>query len=84
MSSSSIQSPILLQPRSVIHRDDYPALEFVGHDESVGGAAELLNTGTSAQINLPNRHRKPFIQGGPLNGKFIFEQIHFHWADNDK
>lgn len=23
------------------------------------------------------------MQGGPITGKFIFEQMHFHWADHD-
>jgi carbonic anhydrase len=22
--------------------------------------------------------------GGPLNGTYIFEQLHFHWGENDR
>lgn len=25
----------------------------------------------------------PYISGGPLTDRYIFEQIHFHWADCD-
>lgn len=25
----------------------------------------------------------PYITGGPLTGRYIFEQIHFHWSDCD-
>ena len=33
---------------------------------------------------LAKREQKPFITGGPLkNEKYIFEQLHFHWADSD-
>lgn len=26
---------------------------------------------------------KPTISGGPLNGTYIFAQLHFHWGGND-
>lgn len=26
---------------------------------------------------------RPFISGGPLNQWYIFEQLHFHWAEKD-
>lgn len=33
---------------------------------------------------MPNRNKKPYIIGGPLKEKYIFEQLHWHWADNDE
>jgi len=25
----------------------------------------------------------PTVSGGPLNGLYEFNQLHFHWGDND-
>lgn len=25
----------------------------------------------------------PRVRGGPLDGDYIFSQMHFHWGDND-
>jgi carbonic anhydrase len=81
MSTAPVQSPIALEIREAEYDDEARPLEFVGHWDKVGGAAELINTGTSAMITLPNRNRKPYIIGGPLGDqKFIFEQIHWHWV----
>lgn len=27
--------------------------------------------------------KKPSISGGPLNGRYEFAQLHFHWGEND-
>ena len=80
MSTTPVQSPIALEIRTAEFKDDAPALEYVGHWDQIGGSAEMINTGTSAMIMLPNRNRKPYITGGPLNDKYIFEQLHFHWV----
>ena len=26
---------------------------------------------------------RPSIEGGGLNGKYIFQQLHFHWAEDN-
>lgn len=81
MSTAPVQSPIALQLRDAEFQDDAVPLEYVGHWDKVGGSAEMINTGSSAMITLPNRNKKPYIIGGPLKGeKYIFEQIHFHWV----
>ena len=80
MSTAPVQSPIALQLRDAEFQDDAVPLEFVGHWEKVGGFAEMINTGSSAMITFPNRNKKPYIVGGPLKDKYIFEQIHFHWV----
>lgn len=83
MSNAPVQSPIALEIREAEYQDDATPLEYVGHWDRIGGAAEMINTGTSAMITLPNRNKKPFIVGGPLKDqKFIFEQIHFHWVSS--
>lgn len=80
MSTTPVQSPIALQLRDAEIQDHAVPLEFVGHWDKVGGPAEIINTGSSAMITFPNRNKKPFLIGGPLKEKFIFEQIHFHWV----
>lgn len=82
MFSEAVQSPIALNLRDAEIHDDLPPLRFVGHTEKVGGFAEIINTGTSAMITMPNRNKMPYLEGGPLNGKYIFEQIHFHWVSS--
>jgi len=83
MSSENVQSPIALEIRDAEFDDEAVPLEFVGHWDRIGGSAEMINTGTSAMIMLPNRNKKPYIVGGPLKDKYIFEQIHFHWVGLD-
>ena len=80
MSTDPVQSPIALQLRDAEFDDDAVPLQYFGHSDKVGGCAEMINTGTSAMITFPNRNKKPYIIGGPLKQKFIFEQIHFHWV----
>lgn len=80
MSTEPVQSPIALQLRDAEFQDDATPLEYFGHWEKVGGTAEIVNTGSSVMITFPNRNKKPYIIGGPLKEKFIFEQIHFHWV----
>lgn len=76
----AVQSPIALQLRDAEVLDDAVSLEFVGHCEKVGGFSEMINTGSSVMISFPNRHQRPYIKGGPLKEKYIFEQLHFHWV----
>lgn len=80
MSTAPVQSPIALDIRGAEFTDNAAPLEYFGHYDQIGGSAEMINTGTSAMIMLPNRNRKPYISGGPLNDKYIFEQLHFHWV----
>lgn len=79
-----VQSPIAISTRSSDYLDDIEPLEYHGHWEAVGVAA-VENTGTSAMIKFARRAHQPYIVGGPLHGeRYIFEQLHFHWADTDE
>lgn len=80
-----VQSPIAISLRSSNYIDDIAPLEFHGHTDA-DGIAHIENTGQTAVITFSQRVQQPFIVGGPLtdNSKFIFEQIHFHWADTDE
>lgn len=80
----AVQSPIEFNTRGISHSSsELPPLIYNGHF-SAEGVAAILNTGTSTNITLGKRTVQPYITGGPLNDqKFIFEQLHFHWADHD-
>lgn len=39
--------------------------------------------GFSVKVTL-NASETPVISGGPLVGKYILAQFHFHWGSNDK
>lgn len=77
-----VQSPIEISNRVIEHMDDIDPLEYHGHWEPVG-IARVHNTGTSAKVTF-RRKEQPYIIGGFLGDeKFVFEQLHFHWADTD-
>lgn len=81
---TAVQSPIALCPRQSDYLDDAEPLEYHGHWEPVGVAC-VQNTGTSAMVTFSKRPHQPYIIGGPLGkDKYIFEQLHFHWADTDE
>lgn len=80
----AVQSPIAISTRSSDYLDDLAPLEYHGHWEAVG-VSWVENTGTSAMIKFARRPHQPYIIGGPLRDeKYIFEQLHFHWADTDE
>lgn len=79
----AVQSPIAISTREANYKDDVEPLEYHGHWEAIG-AARVENTGTSAMITFARRPQKPYIIGGPLKERYIFEQLHFHWADTDE
>ncbi|KAG8262850.1 hypothetical protein J6590_045048 [Homalodisca vitripennis] len=46
--------------------------------------AKLQNSGHSAVVYIyGDKFQKPFLKGGPLQQRFIFEQMHFHWGKED-
>lgn len=79
-----VQSPILISSRESKIDDKVKPLEFRGYFED-DGRAIIENTGQSARVTLHDRKMRPFIEGGPLksNERYIFEQMHFHWAEKD-
>lgn len=79
-----VQSPISISLRSSKVVDKVKPLKYVGYWEK-DGQAIIENTGTSAKVTFHNRKHLPFICGGPLqlNDRYIFEQMHFHWAEKD-
>lgn len=29
------------------------------------------------------KSQRPYLTGGPLEGNYVFSQVHFHWGPND-
>ncbi|CAH1186924.1 unnamed protein product [Phyllotreta striolata] len=76
------QSPIELTHDDSIDHDHFEPLEFHGHWDE-GGDATFTNNGFTATLRFMNREL-PSLRGGPLHeDEFVFEQLHFHWSDDD-
>lgn len=80
--SAPVQSPISLSQRTTNFKDCLHPLEYFGHWDGKG-RAKIVNNGASAMITFSDRPYQPFVIGGPLEGKYIFEQLHFHWGVED-
>ncbi|CAB0032454.1 unnamed protein product [Trichogramma brassicae] len=39
--------------------------------------------GAHALLHAPNSSEQAYMSGGPLKGIYAFEQLHFHWGEND-
>nr|XP_036218268.1 carbonic anhydrase-like [Bactrocera oleae]XP_036218274.1 carbonic anhydrase-like [Bactrocera oleae]XP_036218279.1 carbonic anhydrase-like [Bactrocera oleae]XP_036218285.1 carbonic anhydrase-like [Bactrocera oleae]XP_036218291.1 carbonic anhydrase-like [Bactrocera oleae]XP_036218293.1 carbonic anhydrase-like [Bactrocera oleae]XP_036218295.1 carbonic anhydrase-like [Bactrocera oleae] len=79
--SGKHQSPINIDSVNVIRRT-YPPLSADNFgSEPISG--EILNNGHTVVVRLEYAKKRPTVSGGPLVGEFIFEQLHFHWGDND-
>ncbi|XP_031637848.1 carbonic anhydrase 1-like [Contarinia nasturtii] len=82
----SFQSPIDLRMNDVKIAKHLVPLRFFGHWNREG-EAYIENTGKSAEIKFEGRDKQPYILTGGLfdhGGRYIFEQIHFHWGENNE
>ncbi|XP_020714425.1 carbonic anhydrase [Ceratitis capitata] len=79
--SGKHQSPINIDSVNVIRRTYQPLRpkKF----ESTPQSGEILNNGHTVVVRLEYDEQRPTVSGGPLDGEFVFEQLHFHWGDND-
>lgn len=92
---SSIQSPIALSFRDTDFIDNAKPLEYHGYWDA-NRIAYVENTGQSALVTFSNERKQqqqqqqesqlPYIEGGllPLNERYIFAQLHFHWSNSDE
>merc|ERR1712079_572679 len=58
-----------------------PDLEFHNYDDLFNDV-ELVNNGHSLQLDKKHKKHQISISGGGLDGRYYFEQLHFHWGDN--
>ncbi|XP_017488485.1 PREDICTED: carbonic anhydrase 7, partial [Rhagoletis zephyria] len=80
--SGKHQSPINIDSLNVIRRTFPQPLKFQWFQLTPKNA-EILNNGHTVVVRLEYKDERPTISGGPLDGSFAFEQLHFHWGDND-
>ncbi|XP_055586022.1 putative carbonic anhydrase 3 isoform X2 [Uranotaenia lowii] len=71
------QSPIDINSKAAV-RGAYPEFDFDGYDDALTGAS-YINNGHTVQLNR-GADSEIAIKGGGLRGKYIFEQMHFHWS----
>ncbi|XP_050077518.1 carbonic anhydrase-like [Anopheles maculipalpis] len=70
------QSPIDLTQTAAV-RGEFAPLFFSNYKLPIK-QAQLVNTGHSVQIS--NKDSAVTIQGGGLGGRFVLDQMHFHWG----
>lgn len=73
------QSPIDIEEKDVTNAT-FPLLQYSGLERS--HTAFMTNNGHTAMIQSFDPDL-PTISGGPLNGTYVFQQLHFHWGQND-
>ncbi|GLV42112.1 Carbonic anhydrase 3 [Carabus blaptoides fortunei] len=77
-----VQSPIKLNHEDSNEYDHFEPLEFHGHWDNEGSAT-FTNNGYTATLRFVDREL-PVLKGGPLHDdSFVFEQLHFHWSEDD-
>ncbi|XP_053603876.1 carbonic anhydrase 1 [Plodia interpunctella] len=76
------QSPIAISLQRCPTWTSLEPLRFQGYwdNESKG---VLVNTGSTAYFTFDASAIRPKLNGGPLLGDYIFEQMHFHWSVDD-
>ncbi|KZC05968.1 Carbonic anhydrase 2, partial [Dufourea novaeangliae] len=73
------QSPIDIEDKDV-RTASFPALEFSNIQRP--HTAYMTNNGHTVMIASKDSDI-PTISGGPLNDTYVFQQLHFHWGQND-
>ncbi|XP_063980906.1 carbonic anhydrase 13-like [Diachasmimorpha longicaudata] len=74
------QSPINIEEH-IVKNVSFPQLQFLGFKSSRGCSIE--NNGHTVMMKM-NKTDGPSIFGGPLGShEYVFEQLHFHWGEND-
>ncbi|KFB37844.1 AGAP004895-PA-like protein [Anopheles sinensis] len=70
------QSPIDLTQAAAV-RGEFAPFQFNNYKLPIK-QAQLVNTGHSVQVN--NADPAVSLQGGGLPGRFVLDQMHFHWG----
>ncbi|XP_065226610.1 carbonic anhydrase 13-like isoform X2 [Planococcus citri] len=74
------QSPINIHTDR-IDKISMPPLDTHSYEE-LDDSAELIcfNAGHTIECKVKNGTNPPYIQGGPLPAKYIFDNMHWHWG----
>ncbi|KAK0093777.1 hypothetical protein PV326_012688 [Microctonus aethiopoides] len=77
------QSPIDIKLQHFNKTGELPPLEWCGY-EKAPVTMTLVNSGHSITLSGKwDENDIPYISKGPLSDVYIFEQLHFHWGEND-
>ncbi|KAL2714792.1 carbonic anhydrase 1-like [Vespula squamosa] len=57
-------------------------LQWFYHDIAAR-KVKITNTGQTAVLGGRWLAEDPYINGGPLNGNYVFSQMHFHWGETE-
>nr|XP_036218309.1 carbonic anhydrase 1-like [Bactrocera oleae] len=79
--TGKLPNPLNIDSVDIVNQT-YPPFAIWGFQEEPK-TAELINNGYTIFIRLTYVDDHPAISGGPLNEKFIYEQLYFHWMGND-
>ncbi|XP_018318012.1 carbonic anhydrase 2 [Mycetomoellerius zeteki] len=77
--SGKLQSPINIDEHNVTNVSLSP-LRLIGIDNP--HQSYVTNTGHTATLRT-NESKAVMLSGGPLENIYVFEQLHFHWGEND-
>ncbi|XP_050080745.1 putative carbonic anhydrase 3 [Anopheles maculipalpis] len=58
---------------------ELPALRWNNY-ESLPASIKLTNTGDTAILSARWNGETPSLEGGALDGRYLFSQLHFHWG----
>ncbi|XP_018342531.1 PREDICTED: carbonic anhydrase 1-like [Trachymyrmex septentrionalis] len=73
------QSPINIDEHNVTNVS-LPSLRLIGIDNP--HQSYVTNTGHTVTLKT-NESKAVMLSGGPLKDTYVFEQLHFHWGEND-
>merc|ERR1712025_403701 len=76
------QSPIDIKQSSAKYQD-YRPFSLIGHENLSISSGSLTATNTGTTVKLLARPDTALLEGGPLNVRYEFVEMHFHWGASD-
>jgi len=76
------QSPIDIKQATAKYQD-YRPFQLIGHENLSISAGTLTATNTGTTIKCLARPDTALLEGGPLNVRYEFVEMHFHWGAPD-
>merc|ERR1712117_524665 len=76
------QSPIDIKQSSAKYQD-YRPFSLIGHGNLSISSGTLTATNTGTTVKLLARPDTALLEGGPLNVRYEFVEMHFHWGASD-
>ena len=76
------QSPIDIKQATVKYQD-YRPFSLIGHENLSISSGTLTATNTGTTAKLLASPDTAWLEGGPLNVRYEFVEMHFHWGDVD-